>query len=197
MPDVGHLRDPSHDPSRPDDEPRAAFAHHVPPQLIAPSPDQVAALRELEQHTSAADIARLQHGLRNSALDHLLLTPHTTTASPLAATASPRATTSRRLEFSRRPVHGPVPAHSEPVIQTKLAIGSADDEYEQEADRIAERVMDVPEPRSEKQDTSSAPQPSAFGAEPASAQAARMQTKRSDASQVAQADAAAGVGEVL
>jgi dihydroorotase-like cyclic amidohydrolase len=33
------------------------------------------------------------------------------------------------------------------VIQPKLAIGESDDEYEREADRVADTVMRMPEPK--------------------------------------------------
>jgi hypothetical protein len=33
------------------------------------------------------------------------------------------------------------------LIQPKLAIGEADDEYEREADRVADTIMRMPEPR--------------------------------------------------
>jgi len=46
-------------------------------------------------------------------------------------------------DFSRVPIHSP----SAGAIQTKLAINKPGDEYEQEAGRIAERVMRMPESR--------------------------------------------------
>jgi hypothetical protein len=45
-------------------------------------------------------------------------------------------------DFSRIPVHSRTPI----VIQPKLTINAPGDEYEQEADRISERVMRTPEP---------------------------------------------------
>jgi len=47
-----------------------------------------------------------------------------------------------RHDFSRIPVH-PSPL----AIQTKLTINTPGDEYEQEADRVAEQVMRMPEPQ--------------------------------------------------
>ena len=38
-----------------------------------------------------------------------------------------------------------------PLIQTKLVVGQPDDEYEQEADRVADQVMRMPEPRLQRQ----------------------------------------------
>jgi len=34
-----------------------------------------------------------------------------------------------------------------PLIQPRLAIGEPDDEYEREADRVADTIMRLPEPR--------------------------------------------------
>lgn len=34
-----------------------------------------------------------------------------------------------------------------PLLQTKLTVGAPDDVYEQEADRVADEVMHMPEPR--------------------------------------------------
>jgi LysM repeat protein len=45
------------------------------------------------------------------------------------------------FDFSRIPVHGKTPVG----IQTKLTIGAAGDAFEQEADRVAEQVMRMPE----------------------------------------------------
>lgn len=46
-------------------------------------------------------------------------------------------------DFSRIPLYPPIGR----VIQTKLAINTPGDEYEQEADRVAEQVMRLPEPQ--------------------------------------------------
>jgi len=43
-----------------------------------------------------------------------------------------------------RPAEKVVPLPVAPIIQAKLLIGSPDDEYEQEADRVAESVMRMP-----------------------------------------------------
>jgi hypothetical protein len=47
-----------------------------------------------------------------------------------------------RTDFTRIPVHA-LPA---PAIQTKLAINKPGDQYEQEADRVADQVMRMPDP---------------------------------------------------
>jgi hypothetical protein len=46
-------------------------------------------------------------------------------------------------DFSQIPIHAPAAG----AIQTKLAISKLGDEYEQEADRISEQVMRMPEPQ--------------------------------------------------
>ena len=55
------------------------------------------------------------------------------------AAASPRF----RHDFSQIPIHPPAAG----ALQTKLAINKPGDEYEQEADRISEQVMRMPEPQ--------------------------------------------------
>ncbi len=57
----------------------------------------------------------------------------------LARTASPLL----GHDFSRIPIHPPPAA----AIQTKLAINKPGDEFEQEADRVSEQVMRIPEPQ--------------------------------------------------
>jgi hypothetical protein len=57
----------------------------------------------------------------------------------LTGEASPRL----GHDFSRIPIHPPAVG----VIQTKLAINKPGDEYEQEADRVAEQVMRMTEPQ--------------------------------------------------
>ena len=49
-------------------------------------------------------------------------------------------------DFSQIPIH----ALASGAIQTKLAINKPGDEYEQEADRVADRVMRTPEPRAQR-----------------------------------------------
>src|SRR5262245_31926507 len=49
-------------------------------------------------------------------------------------------------DFGRIPVRPPPPVQ----IQKKLAISWPGDEYEQEADRVAEQVMRMPEPQSQR-----------------------------------------------
>ena len=53
------------------------------------------------------------------------------------------ATSRFAYDFSRIPVHAPAPI----TIQPKLAVNTPGDTYEQEADRVAEQVMRMPEPK--------------------------------------------------
>jgi len=48
--------------------------------------------------------------------------------------------------FIRTPIHSPAPG----AIQTKLSVNKPGDQYEQEADRISEQVMRMPEPHLER-----------------------------------------------
>jgi hypothetical protein len=61
------------------------------------------------------------------------------TATSEAETTAP----SLDWNFSAVPVHAPVPAR----LQTKLELGMPGDVHEQEADRVAEQVMRMPEPK--------------------------------------------------
>ncbi len=62
-----------------------------------------------------------------------------TPAAPIAATDQIPAAS---LNFSRVPLY----ASSDSVVQAKLTVGSPNDKYEQEADRVAEQVMRMPAP---------------------------------------------------
>jgi len=55
-----------------------------------------------------------------------------------------------RYDFGRVPIRPPAAR----PIQTKLAINKPGDEYEQEADRVAEQVMSMPDPRLQRARTS-------------------------------------------
>src|SRR4029453_2141415 len=89
----------------------------------------------------------------NIALQRNRLTWHTTgnqavAASPYANTAAHQARSDFFAPvrfappFSRIPMH----SHAPPGIQTKLAVGTPRDLYEQEADRIAAHVMGMMKP---------------------------------------------------
>ena len=62
--------------------------------------------------------------------------------------------------LQRKPLLDPAAKHlrrplswQPPLFQAKLTIGQPDDEYEQEADRVADQVMRMPEPGIQRQPT--------------------------------------------
>jgi hypothetical protein len=69
---------------------------------------------------------------------------------PLHAEVPVQRTSSCSLSPTRCPFGGACHTCSVPV-QTKLKIGQPDDKYEREADRIADMVMSMPEPRVQRQ----------------------------------------------
>ncbi|HYN14814.1 MAG TPA: DUF4157 domain-containing protein, partial [Terriglobales bacterium] len=95
-------------------------------------------------------------------------------------------------DFSRIPIHPPATG----AIQTKLAINKPGDEYEQEADRVAEQVMRMPEPRLQRACACGGScancQEEESGQEPA-----RLQMKRISGSDLGQTAAPPIVHEVL
>ncbi len=80
----------------------------------------------------------LQRTIGNQAVQRMLQTHVEELNAGLTGTASPHF----GHDFSRIPIHPPAAG----AIQAKLAINKPGDEYEQEADRVAERVMWLPEP---------------------------------------------------
>jgi hypothetical protein len=81
----------------------------------------------------------LQHTIGNQAAQWMLQTDAEELKAGLTGSASPHF----GHDFSRIPIH-PL---AEGAIQTKSAITKPGDEYEQEADRVAEQVMRLPEPQ--------------------------------------------------
>src|SRR5215210_6139808 len=79
-----------------------------------------------------------QDPIGNHAAQRMPQTDDVNVSAGLSDAASPRF----GHDFSRTPIHPP-PAG---VIQTKLAVNKPGDEYEQEADRIADQVMRMTEP---------------------------------------------------
>ncbi len=85
-------------------------------------------------------ILHLHRTIENQAVQRMLQTNAEKLEVGLARKALPRF----EHDFSRIPVHPPAAG----AIQTKLAINKPGDEYEQEANRIAEQVMRMLEPQS-------------------------------------------------
>jgi Domain of unknown function (DUF4157) len=83
-------------------------------------------------------ILHLQHALGNQTVQQILQTHAEEPEAKSTAAASPRV----GHDFSWIPAHSPASG----AIQTKLAVNRPGDIYEQEADRISEQVMRMPEP---------------------------------------------------
>ncbi len=95
-------------------------------------------------------------------------------------------------DFSRIPVHAPAAG----VIQTKLAINQPGDHYEQEADRIADQVMRMPEPQLQRACACGGGCPKCQTEQPGQ-EHERLQTKHVGSSNSGQAAAPPIVHEVL
>jgi len=95
-------------------------------------------------------------------------------------------------DFSQIPLHPPAAG----AIQTKLAISKPGDEYEQEADRISEQVIRMPEPQLQRACACGGACPKCQTEQPGQKQE-RLQTKRVQAGDTGQITAPAIVREVL
>ena len=95
-------------------------------------------------------------------------------------------------DFSRIPIHPPAAG----AIQTKLAINKPGDEYEQEADRITQQVMRMPEPQLQRACACGGACPKCQTEQPGQ-EHERLQTKRVQASDTGQIAAPPIVHEVL
>src|ERR1017187_4302968 len=91
------------------------------------------------QSREVTSILHLQRTIGNQAVQRMLQTDAEELEAELAGTAT------RRFghDFSAIPIH----ASAAKAIQTKLAINKPGDSYEQEADRVSEKMMRMPEPR--------------------------------------------------
>src|SRR6266576_3005468 len=89
-------------------------------------------------HHSADNILHLQRTIGNHAVQRILQTHAEEPNVRSATTASPRFS----HDFCRAPLHSPVGG----AVQAKRAINEPGDEYEREADRAAERVMNMAAP---------------------------------------------------
>lgn len=91
------------------------------------------------QSREVTSILHLPRTIGNQAVQRMLQTDAEELEAELAGTAT------RRFghDFSGIPIH----ASAAKAIQTKLAINKPGDSYEQEADRVSEQIMRMPEPR--------------------------------------------------
>jgi len=106
----------------------------------AMSPKTTAPARSYLGHSHEVNsILHLQRTIGNQAVQRLLQSNAEESNTILTGTTSPHF----GHDFSRIPIHPPVAG----AIQTKLVVNKLGDEYEQEADRVAEQVMHMPETR--------------------------------------------------
>jgi Domain of unknown function (DUF4157) len=134
-------------------------------------------------------ILYLQRTLGNQAVLRMLQTVAESAEEPgkLMVAASPRF----GHDFSRIPVHPPGGP-----IQPKLAINRPGDEYEQEADRISEQVMRMPEPQLQRACACGGGCPKCQREQPGQAHG-RLQTKRVQVGDTGQTAAPSIVREVI
>jgi hypothetical protein len=134
-------------------------------------------------------------GESNHALGRLLDNFAGKRASPAhtpALEAEPPATVSPGLarNLSPMPVHAPAAA----ILQSKLQVNTPGDAYEQEADRVAERVMRMPEPQLQRTGASGI---ESSGQRSTRAPAAGLQPRRVQASDAAGMAAPPAVSDAL
>jgi hypothetical protein len=94
--------------------------------------------------------------------------------------------------FSRIPIHTPAPG----AIQTKLGVNKPGDEYEQEADRISEQVMRMPEPQLQRACACGGTCPKCQTEQPGH-EVGRLQTQRGESGDWGQTEVPPLVHEVL
>jgi hypothetical protein len=133
-------------------------------------------------------LLHLQRTIGNQAVLRLLQTNAEELKAGLTGTASP----SFEHDFSRIPVHAPVPI----TMQPKLAVSTPGDIYEQEADHISEQVMRMPQPKLQRACACGGGCPGCQTEQP-SQEHQRLQTKHVGAGDPGHAEAPPIVHEVL
>ena len=140
------------------------------------------------QSREVNSILHVQRTIGNQAVQRMLQTNTEELKAGLTDTALPHF----GHDLSRIPMHPPTAG----AIQTKLAINKPGDEYEQEADRVAEQVMRMPEPQLQRACPCGGGCPKCQTNQP-SQEHERLQTKRVQASDTGQIAAPPSVHEVL
>jgi len=107
-------------------------------QQTTPAKSAIPSRSHFGQSPEVRSILNLQRTIGNQAVQRKFQTNAEELKAELTGTASPRF----GYDFSRIPIHSPIAG----AIQTKRAINQPGDEYEQEADRVAERVMNIAGP---------------------------------------------------
>lgn len=93
------------------------------------------------QSNAVSSILHLQRTIGNQTVQRLLQAR----TEDLEASSVSSASTGFAYDFSRIPIH--TNAHTRKNIQPKLKVNTQGDIYEQEADRVADQVMRMPEPQ--------------------------------------------------
>jgi hypothetical protein len=133
-------------------------------------------------------LLRLQRTIGNQAVLRMLKRDAEEPEVGLTGTASPRF----GHDFSQIPIHSPAVG----AIQAKLAINRPGDEYEQEADRVSEQVMRMPEPPTPQAGPDGAGCPECR-AEPPGQERVCLQAKHPGSNDMGQAAAPPIIDEVL
>ena len=140
------------------------------------------------QSRKVNSILHLQRTLGNQAMQRMLQTK----AEDLEAGWPAPEVTRVAHDFSQIPVHPKSPAS----VQAKLTIGPPRDIYEQEADRVSEQVMSMPEPQLQRVCACGGECPKCQ-TEQSGQEHERLQTKRVQSSDLGQSAAPPIVHEVL
>lgn len=140
------------------------------------------------QSREVNSILHMQRTIGNQAVQRILQTNAEEPKAGLTDTALPHF----GRDLSRIPMHPPTAG----AIQTKLVFNKPGDEYEQEADRVAEQVMRMPEPQLQRACPCGGGCPKCQTNQP-SQEHERLQTKRVQASDTGQIAAPPSVHEVL
>lgn len=157
-------------------------------QQITPEKSTVPSRAHFGQSREVNSILHLQRTMGNHAEQRMLQTHPEELKVGLTGAAPPHF----GHDFSRIPVSLP----NAGAIQTKLAINKPGDQYEQEADRIAEQVMRTPEPKLQRACACGGACPKCK-AEQLSPERERFQTKRVRAGDTEQVSVPQIVHEVL
>jgi hypothetical protein len=140
------------------------------------------------QSNEVNSIFRLQRTIGNQAVLRRLQTHAEEPDARLTGASSPRFS----HDFSQISVHATSPGH----IQAKLTVSAPGDSYEQEADRISEQMMGMPEPQLQSACVCGGGCPECCAEQPDQVPE-RLQTKRAQASDMGQIAAPPIVHEVL
>jgi len=130
----------------------------------------------------------LQRTIGNQGVQRLLQSNAEERNTILTGTTSPHF----GHDFSRIPIHPPAAG----AIQTKLAINTPGDDYEQEADRVADQVMRMPRPKLQRACACGGGCP-IWQKEQVTSEHMRFQAKHAEASNVRETEAPSRVHEAL